>query len=236
MSIRVKYSFINKFIIVIVCLFLTSLNAYAVNSLSGVDIKQYNNNYKIILKLDNSLKTVKTDISEGNLTIVLDSVLPSDSVEMLYDNTTDIKNVTVQKKNPDNTLIILQGKNIENSKIYIKELSGGSIKPVSVNKSVLSDSFYIADFKYLIFSVLGSIFLFFILLSLRPNSKKYIPKTEQNIKLKKKITINSMKNSTSVKRYVPSINYNIRPALNMTAPDDLIYDSNLFKEEIRKVG
>ena len=58
------------------------------------------------------------------------------------------------------------------------------------------------------------------------------------MKMKKKITINSLKNAPSDKRFVPSINYKIRPVYSyMSIPNELASDNyNDYDEEIRKAG
>ena len=228
MKTRISYNTITKLFLVVIIFFFSALNAHAFNVLSGVDVKQNDNNlYNITLTVNNSAKIKKiTDTSE-NLTLVLDSIVPTDSVEIVYDNASDLKNVMVQKKNDDNTIIVFQGKNIENAKIYTKELSTGIVK--SLDENSLKDYFYIANIKYFAIGIIGSIFLFFMLISLRPRSKRYNASSAQT--LRNKINSNN--------RYIPSINYNIKQVnTNTTVPRELVISKiNDYQEQrIRKAG
>ena len=75
------------------------------------------------------------------MTLLLKETLPTDSVEIVYDNAADLQNVIVQKKNNGDTAVLLQCKNIQNAKIYTKDLSTGLIVQNSNNK------FYITNKK-----------------------------------------------------------------------------------------
>ena len=74
-----------------------SANAY-VNSLSGIDVKQSGNNYDVMLKLDKFSGIKKINTEQNNLTIMLDNTVPSDSVEIIYDNAKDLDNITVHNR------------------------------------------------------------------------------------------------------------------------------------------
>lgn len=229
MKTRIKVNIIKLFLVVCVFLF-SNLNALAFNALSGVDVKQINNDvYNITLKVDNSVKIKKVTDSKGNLTLILSSIIPADSIEIVYDNTSDLKNVIVQKKNDQNTIILFQGKNIENAKIYTKELSTGLLKSLDANPGALNNYLYIANKKYFSFAILGFISLFFIMLSLRPKSKRYNPQAQNTIRTK----VNS-KN-----RYIPSINYKINNTKgNMSVPKDFVISKirTYQEQKIRKAG
>lgn len=241
MGTRIKHSFINKFLLFICIFFFSALNAFASNALSGVDVKQIDDgSYNVILKIDNSVNIKKNTDTKDNLSLILDSAVPADSVEIVYDNTSDIKNVMVQKKNSDNTMILIQGKNIENAKIFTKDISTGIVNPLDNKLNSLNNYLYIANVKYLSFCFIGIIFMFVLMISLRPKRTKYSYNVKKQYKTIKQTTINNMnKKTNSSKRYVPSINYRINNVRynNMSVPKDFEVNTEVFEEEkIRKAG
>ena len=203
----------------------------SVNSLSGIDVNQTDNGYNIILKMNKSIKVQKIQQSDNNLMLLLNSTIPSDSVDIVYDNTADLENVIVQKKNADNTIIYIEGKNIKNSNIYTKDLTTGITKESNSNNSFL----YITDYKLFLYCVFGFIFIFALLLFIRPKNKNTLKSKQLNSN--KYSDINTLRKKNSVQnRYIPSINYNIKnPGISI--PNDLVSSSYFDDEEqIRKVG
>ncbi|MCD7779339.1 MAG: hypothetical protein LUH05_01545 [Candidatus Gastranaerophilales bacterium] len=239
-------SIINRIVLSAIVFLLASVNVFAAeSSLSGIDIKQPDGQkYKVLLKLDKQARIKKLFDNEGNLMLILNSTLPSDSMEIVYDNANDLNNVTVQKKGADNTLILLQGKNIENSQIYTKELSTGITKELNTNESFLSSLFIVTDKKILASSVLGMIILFLLMLASRPKDKRYSSyKSDKTVKSKKHTAVNTLryKNLTQSK-YIPSINWKENRNFNSinaysSIPDDFSVNNNMYEEEnIRKAG
>ncbi len=216
-----------------------SANAY-VNSLSGIDVKQSGNNYDVMLKLDKFSGIKKINTEQNNLTIMLDNTVPSDSVEIIYDNAKDLDNITVQKKNKNNTIVLLQGNNIENARIYTKELSGGTVHRADVKPDII----YIADKNVVLVSLLGLFIIFSILLNLRPQSKRYSSNSVKNAHTKsiKKIKSFTLRNKTNTQSAtIPSISYSVNGSFNstvMSIPKDFISDNyyNEENERIRKAG
>ena len=235
---RIKLLFnIIKFILLFVCMFFfTSMNVQAKNALSGINITQNDNSYNILLKADSLVKINKNVDEKGSLTLFLTSVLPADSIEIEYDNASDLKNVIVQKKNTNNTTILFQGKNIEGAKIFLKDLSTGQIKPIDSGSA--NNYFYIAHIKYLSIGFAGLIFLFILMLFLRPQSKKYHSASQIKNKMKQQqVTLRSKQYNS--KRFVPSINYKVNNTRkNMTIPTDFVISEyqNYNDEQERKVG
>ncbi len=238
-----KYILLFNKLLIMVCLFVFSslFSLAAENSLSGINIKQVNSGeYNILLKVDNNVQIKKKLNGDDNLSLVLNSTLPSDSIEIVYDNAADLKNIMVQKKNSDNTIILLQGKNIVNSKIYTKELSTGLIKQSDVRNNI----FVIKDMKLFTYSITGIISVFIFMLFARPkNRKRY--KTPEKQKNKTSLTINSLNNTKhNSSRYIPSINYGVNNSYNfanskISIPEKFIinnYMNNEYTEEIRKIG
>ena len=235
MNTRIKYSFTIKLFLILCVFCFSALNAFAANVVSSVNVKQTNSgNYDIILKINNFVNIKKVTNAKDSLSLILDSTVPAESIEIIYDNTSDLKYIILQKKNTDNTLIYMQGKDIENAKIFVKELSTGLLKPLNTKNNYI----YITDVKYLSI-VLSSIFFGFILL-LGLRNKKRKQNIEEYNKIKYQNNTHLQKNKVSnQKRYIPSINYKINTAYNkMSIPENFIIShSQKYKEEkIRKVG
>lgn len=226
MNINRGFYFIKKIILLIVVFCVSAMNAYAYNALSGVDVKQSANDiYNITLKTDSSVRVKKYIEEKDNLTLLLNSTIPADSLDIVYDNASDLKNVIVQKKNDHNTLIVFQGKNIENANIFIKELSSGQTKSL---ESVSG----IENVKKNTSVIVGILLLLFMSFSNKRSGSR-------------KNTNNSMKHTTirtkqpTNKRFVPSINYKINTSkLNMTVPKDFVISAsqNYQEDRIRKAG
>lgn len=241
MRTRIKLKLINKLFLFIFIFLFSALASQAANSLSGVDVKQSENgSYNVILSMNNTSTVKKISESKDNLTLVLDSMLPSESLEIIYDNASELQNVMIQKKNQDTTMVILQGKNIESANIYTKDFSTGVIKPVNNGLSSLNNYLYVANVKYLTFALIGIIFAFFFMISSRPKQSKDIQNVKKQYKTIKNTTINKLsKKAAYTKRYVPSINYRITGLEpSVTVPHDFVISNEMkyINEEIKKAG
>ena len=227
---------------IFVCSFVASFAADS--SLTGIDVKQVGaTDYNIYLKVDNAAEIQRISNENDSLTIVLNSTVPSDSIEILYDNAADLDNVIVQKKNNENTVILLQGKNIENAKIYTKELSTGITKQNNIKENSLNNYLFIADKKLASFSLIGLVMFFALMLSLRPKNKRYssIPENVRNSKMAKKVTVNTLRNKNiNQSRNIPSINYRVNGSAKvaMSVPKDFVINNynRQEPEQIRKAG
>lgn len=219
----------------LICIFLCSfVNANAAqNSLTGIDVKQLSSkNYDIMLNVDNSVEVQKISNGEDNLMLVLKETEPNDSVEIIYDNAADLENVIVQKKNNGDTIILLQGKAIENSKVFTNDSSTGLTLP-SVNKQLFS-----IDSKTSGFCLLALVMFFMLMVSLKPKSKK-CNYNVKNVKTAKKVAANTLRNKIQHQsRNIPSINYNVNAGFksNMSIPKDFVINNYLEDEQIRKAG
>ena len=226
MGTRINKAFC-KFIIFACTFCVFTAGAFAsVNSLSGIDVRpNESGSYDITFKLDKFAKIQKFNSEKDNLTLLINSTIPSDYVEIVYDNANNLDNVIVQKKNKNNTVVLLQGKNIENSEIITNELSTGIVKAGQ-------GLFYTAD-KKLTASLFGAIlFLFALMLSLR--------KKNSHINTNRKIQTASNKTEIHT-RTIPSINYRINKTYktaNMSVPKDFVINkyTNEVQEKIRKAG
>lgn len=242
-----KFSIINKCALFICVFLLSSISSFAAESyLSGIDIQQQvDGDYKIMLKLDKKAQIKKNIDNDGSLTLIMNSTLPSESMDIVYDNATGIKNVIVQKKNDDNTLIFMQADNIKNAQIYTKELSTGLVKQIDTDSNIFNNLFFVADKKILASSIAGMILLFLMMLVSRPKEKRY---TASNAKkhtvVKKHTNVNTLRNKNLVQsQSIPSINYRVNGSFSsqnahISKPKDFVINNyqNYEEEEIRKVG
>lgn len=245
MSIKFKLNLLNKlFLFMFVFLLSSAVSFAAVNSLSGIDVKQIGtSDYNVILKLDKGANINKVSVEEGTLTLVLNSAIPSDSVEIVYDNAVDLENVIVQKKNNESTVILLQGKNIENARIFTKDLSTGITKENNPKSNALINYFFTADKKITGLSVVAMLIIFGLMLSLRPKNKRY---SSSQVSMKKsgtvkKVTLNTLRNKNAVQSgKIPSINYNVNGSAKslMSVPKDFVINNYQVSddEQIRKAG
>lgn len=232
MSTRISLTKLVLFVGVFLCSSLCSFSAE--NSLSGIDVQQIGESeYNVMLKLNNATNVQKIINADDNLTLVLKETVPTDSVEIVYDNAADLQNVIVQKKNNGDTLILLEGKDIENAKVFTRDLSNG----LTVQNT--SDSLFAVDKKMVGFSILGLLMLFLLRLSLRPKNERYtsIKANVKNVKNSKKVTVNTLrKKNQNQSRNIPSINCNVNGSFrNMSVPKDFVINTYM-EEQIRKVG
>lgn len=232
MSTRIS---LTKLILSVGVFLYSSLCSFALeNSLSGIDVQQMGTSeYNIMLKLNNAVNVQKIVNGDDNLTLVLKETVPTDSVEIVYDNAADLQNVIVQKKNNGDTLILLEGKDIENAKVFTKDLSNGLTVQNTSDKLVATDKQMVG------FSILVILMLFVLRLALRPKNERYISvKTNvKNVKNSKKVTVNTLrKKNQNQSKNIPSINCNVNGSFrNMSIPKDFVIN-NYMEEQIRKVG
>ncbi len=239
------FNIINKIFTLAFVLILTASNCYAAEtSLAGIDVDRDNNGeYKITLKLDGSAQVKKSFDADGGLTVLLSSTLPSEAVDIAYDNASGLNNVIVQKKNKTNTMISFEGEDIQNAQIYIKELSTGMVKPLETKNGILSSILFTADKKLLCTSLSAVLFLFFIMLASRPKSTRYTPEKLNNaVKRRKQRTVNTLRNKNLAQTGdIPSINSGINGSfysarLYMTTPSEFIVNNQYKEEKIRKAS
>ena len=230
---------LNK-LFVFICIFLcSSVLAFAAEkSLLGIDVQQQGSEYNVMLKLDKDAEIQRMVNGEDNLTIVLKETLPTDSVEIIYDNAADLENVIVQKKKNGNTLILLEGKSIENANIYTKDLSNGVVSQYGKEKS-LANYLFVVDKKIVGFSILGIMMFYILMLSLRPKNKRYNSNVK-NVKNSNVSSSNTLRNKNiNQSRNIPSINYKVNGGYSkMSIPKDFVINNHMAreKEQIRKAG
>ncbi len=237
---RTRIQKLNK-LFLFICIFLcSSVFAFATeNAISGIDVRQLGpSNYDVVLKTNADVDIQKMVNGEDNLTIILKDTVPTESVDIIYDNAADLENVIVQKKNNGNTVIFLQGKDIENAQVYTKDISTGAVLPSDEERS-LDNYLFIADKKIAGFSVLGLVMFFMIMLSLRPKNKRYNSNVK-NVKTNKSLSENTLRNKNiNQSRSIPSINYKLNGGFSrMSIPKDFVINNHMAneKKQIRKAG
>ncbi len=240
MSSRIKYSLSAKIALAAITFIFTAISSFAaVNSISGIDVQQGKDlSYNIMLKLDKSAKVIKSSTEKDNLTLTVNSTLPADSIEIIYDNAAELNNIIVQKKNKDNTVILLQGKNIENADIFTKEISTGLIQKVNDNKL----NIFFLNKKYSVLSVSAMFFMFFFMLFFRKQNKHINHINETVNKKRNNKTADTLRHKNIPQsRTVPSINYKVTGSFNtsnMSVPKDFVINNynNEHFGQIRKAG
>lgn len=228
MDTRVNMTLLKFIFFACVFVIFGSSSFASVNSLSGIDIRpNETGSYDIMLKLDKFTRITKADSAKNNLTLIINSAVPSDYVEIVYDNANNLDNIIVQKKNKENTIILLEGKNIENSQILAKELESGVVKEINTNSS---NPLLPADKKY---TISGIFALFLCLMLLKRKNKSKITENKANALSKNKTAI--------PQRTIPSINYRVKTSyksVKMSVPKDFVINkyNKTADEKIRKAG
>ena len=234
---------INKLFISIIAIFTLAVSSYAAEaSLSGIDVNKIGNDYNIVLKLDGKARVTKSAETANKLTVLLNSTLPAEAMDIVYDNASSLTNVIVQKKNKHNTMIIFEGDKVKNSDIYTKELSTGVIKPLG-NNNIFTGLLFITDRKLLAASLSAVLLFFFLMLISRPKAKRTSVHNSNNTAIhRKQQKINTLRNKNMVRSgYVPSINAGVNGSFTsarryMTQPDELVVNNSYEEEQIRKAG
>ncbi len=237
-------NFIKKIVLFVFIFLFSGISSYcADNSINGIDVQQVSGGaYNILLKLDKPAKITKQTDGNNNLTIVLNKILPSDSLEIIYDNADDLDNIIVQKKNSENTSVYFHGKNINNSIIYVKDLSTGMTNLLNEKNNSF---FFISAKKFVLYSVFSLFCIFLFMLLIRPKSKRYSENnTYKIVKSQNKHIVNTLRSKNLVQsKNIPSINYNINSGFNnlnkyTEIPEELKFFNNSETEanEIRKAG
>lgn len=246
MKIGRKFNILNKCIAFVFVFLCVSLSSFAVeNSLSEVGLKQsVDNGYQVFLKLDKKAQIKKIVDGSDNLTLVVNSTLPSESMEIIYDSEDSLANIIVQKRNDNNTLISLQGENIANAEIITKEISTGTTKKLDTNENILNNLFFVADKKILGISLVG-IFLFFIMMVASKPKRRKTSSNMNKTTNTHQTSANTLRNKNLVQsQNIPSINYKVNGSFSSanshtTMPKDLVVNNKkntIREQQIRKAG
>ena len=199
------------------------LQVYAYASaaaLSGVDIKENNKGgMDVILKLDGKAEIKKSFAASDVLNIYINSAAPAENADIIYENTSNIKNVVIQKKNSSKTAVMIEGKNIANADVYIKHGASDTLIPVK------SGNFLSFNDKTAVFSA-AALFIFLFMMS------------SSNRRIKERRRLNRINNSlNSIKAYNDTVSPRVYNEISGCAstPDDFVINRYL-NEKMRKAG
>lgn len=99
---------------------LSATGAFA-NTLSEVQINPAETGYAIVLKTETPAQMKKVVTSSDKMTIELKNVIASEDLSTVYNDVSNVDNVTIQPVSKEDLKISLKGKNISSSKIYFEE-------------------------------------------------------------------------------------------------------------------
>lgn len=229
----VKLTLVSVFLIMF-----STVSANAdVNTVDGIEISQnHDGSYNVLLKTEKSSSVKAIRNTDNKLILVLKSTLPGESVEISYNNAPELNNVIVQKKNADNTVIVLEGNSIQNASVNELRLSDGMLNHNIGNTGIFANSALVNDKKLMSSSLLSLFMAIMLFVSLKQKKNKVDEAKESAEKLK-----NAIKNANTLRKKnklqsknIPSINYNVRSYA--TAPKGFVINKYQRDEEIRKVG
>lgn len=96
------------------------------NFLTGVEIKNSDNGYVIVLKADKAAEVRKTVESQDDIYLDIAGMVPSESVGTIYNDVPEVDNVIIQPTDDNGTRILLHGKNISACKVGFEAASAVS--------------------------------------------------------------------------------------------------------------
>lgn len=100
---------------------LLSASCVMANTLSEIQINPVESGYGIVLKTDEVAQIKKTITADNKMTIELKDVEVSENLNTVYNDVSDIDNVTVAPLNKNGIKIVLKGKNVANSKVSFEQ-------------------------------------------------------------------------------------------------------------------
>lgn len=120
---------ITKLSIAGLALCLSMTNAMA-NTLSEVEVNPQGNGYGIVLKTESVAQMKKIVSANDRMAIILKDVNVADDINTVYNNVSDLDNVTVQPASKKDIKIVFKGKNIANSRISFQTSGSTSFSSV----------------------------------------------------------------------------------------------------------
>ena len=217
-----------KILVSAIAFMFVTVSAYA-STLSEIEITQdINGKYNVIFELDAKTNIAKENAARGSLCLLLKGTNLSENINISCENSTDLQNVVVQKKNKDSAIVLLEGKNVENAKILSKNINNGEIKEIKLK----NNSFLL--------SVLGILSIFMLIairntMIMRRKRRKVVQ--DPNELMKKKIQeVNTLrKKNKQQSKNIPSINYNLNNK-RTTIPEGFVINNYQNNQAKRKVG
>ena len=97
--------------------------AFAENILSSIQINPSGNSYQIVINSNSAVPVKKVVENSDKVYFELQNIEPLKSVSTIYNNVSNIDNVIVQPLSKNSVRIIVQGKNVDKSKLSFKTLN-----------------------------------------------------------------------------------------------------------------
>lgn len=111
---------------------LMGMSAGFANTLSEIQIDAQDSGYGIVLKTEQKAQMKKTVSADNNkLTIQLKDVEVSPDLNTVYNNVTNLENVTVAPAGKGDIKIIFTGEDIADSKVYFENMKPSSAEPMA---------------------------------------------------------------------------------------------------------
>ena len=126
---RVMRSIVNlstKLSFAALAVLLTAACSYA-NTLTEVQINAQDSGYGIVLKTDETAQMKKTVFSDDKMTIELKDVEASPELDTVYNNVTNVENVTIAPSSKNGIKITFKGEGISNSRVYFEKESSAPL-------------------------------------------------------------------------------------------------------------
>ena len=108
-----------------------SMSCTMANTLTEIEINTVDNGYGVVLKTDEVAQMKKTITSDNRMVIELKDVELSSDLNTIYNDVSDIDNVTVLPLAKNGIKIVLKGNNVANTKVSF----GQNFSPVSAIQS-----------------------------------------------------------------------------------------------------
>lgn len=137
----------NKFMILAATL-LVCTNAFAADiNLSEIEFSTANKGYNIVLKTDKNTSFKKTIQNADKLVIELKNTMTSDDFSTIYNDVSEINNVTVTPVGRDDLRIQIQGRNVNNSFVSIDTSGESPIIQQNFDKNQINLNMPIENYK-----------------------------------------------------------------------------------------
>ena len=137
----------SKFLVLASTLLICSSAFAAEVNLSEIEFSTANKGYNIILKTDKNTSFKKTIQNSDRLVIELKNTMTSDDFSTIYNDVSDINNVTVTPVGRDDLRIQIQGHNINNSFINIDTSADSPVVQQNFNENQINLNMPIENYK-----------------------------------------------------------------------------------------
>lgn len=137
----------SKFLVLASTLLICSSAFAAEVNLSEIEFSTANKGYNIVLKTDKNTSFKKTIQNSDRLVIELKNTMTSDDFSTIYNDVSDINNVTVTPVGRDDLRIQIQGHNINNSFINIDTSADSPVVQQNFNKNQINLNMPIENYK-----------------------------------------------------------------------------------------